>query len=329
MAFSTHSMNSQPVTDPVVAAVRGFGCPLEPLDLELQQAIVSEYARGYLGLFVGQHRDSLGPVAEELETASENEIPFDTAWDISFGRVRRASQAGPEESPLAVAAAVMRRLQEEPVRSVRLLAPDEAALVEPFDDCPPGCPWSGQQVLARCAESVELLRVHSPRYGAWVENVIRYVLPRDGSDGMMRSASSMDWPGVISASFPCGPAALAEVLVHEASHQHLNIVRRLGPTENGDDHSLYHSPLKGVPRPIQAILVGFHAVANMCLFYRDCLDSRIEDGGYCEANLRRHCEDALCLSAHLQASNGLTEIGRAIADSATRHLAQAWGSYNH
>ena len=58
----------------------------------------------------------------------------------------------------------------------------------------------------------------------------------------------------------------------------------------------------------------------MCLFYRDCVDSSIDDGGYCEANLRRHREDALCLSAHLQSSTGLTEIGRAIADSATRHL---------
>ena len=320
MTSSAHSMSSLPASDPVAAAVRGFACPFEPLDRELQQAIVSEYARGYLGLFAGRHREALGPVAEALEKASETDIPFDTAWDISFGRVRRASHPAPAESPQAVAAAVMRRLGERPDRSVRPLAPDEAMLVEPFDESPPGCPWSGPQVLARCSDAVELLRVHSPRYGAWVENVIRYVLPRDGSDGMMRSASSMDWPGVISASFPCGPAALAEVLVHEASHQHLNIVRRLGPIANGDDHSLYHSPLKGVPRPIQAILVGFHAIANMCLFYRDCVDSSIDDGGYCEANLRRHREDALRMSAHLQTSTGLTEIGRAIADSASKHL---------
>jgi len=141
MTSSAHSMSSLPASDPVAAAVRGFACPFEPLDRELQQAIVSEYARGYLGLFAGRHREALGPVAEALEKASETDIPFDTAWDISFGRVRRALQTAAAESPQAVAAAVMRRLDERPDRSVRLLAPDEAMLVEPFDESPPGCPW--------------------------------------------------------------------------------------------------------------------------------------------------------------------------------------------
>ncbi len=118
----------------------------------------------------------------------------------------------------------------------------------------------------------------------------------------MRSATSMDWPGVVSCSFPIGAAALAETFVHEASHQHLNIVRRLGPVVNRTDAGLYYSPLKGSARPIEAILVAYHAVANMLLFYRDCLSSGIEDSGYCERNYARHIEDGRVLLGYLRST---------------------------
>ncbi len=67
---------------------------------------------------------------------------------------------------------------------------------------------------------------------------------------------------------------------------------------------------EGHGRPIGAILLAFHAFANVVLFYQSCLESGLKDEGYCEANMDRHLPELELMANHLRATTSLTEAGQ-------------------
>jgi HEXXH motif-containing protein len=99
------------------------------------------------------------------------------------------------------------------------------------------------------------------------------------------------------------------MLVHEASHQYFHIARRLEAVHDGSDDRLFHSPVKGIGRPIDAILLAFHAFGNVVLFYRLCVDAGLDDKGYCAANAARHLAELEIMRSHIRSSRALTEVG--------------------
>jgi len=173
-------------------------------------------------------------------------------------------------------------------------------------------PLAPAAVGAACEQALELVREHAPAWGPWIERVLRGVVPLDGADGTLRSSGDDDRPGIVEISFPHGAAAIAEMLVHETSHQHFYLLTRLGEVDDGTDTELYHSPVKREGRPIRAILLAYHAFANVALFYRACLASGVDDGGYCRRNLERHLPELEVLERHLRATDALTDVGRAL-----------------
>jgi HEXXH motif-containing protein len=99
------------------------------------------------------------------------------------------------------------------------------------------------------------------------------------------------------------------MFVHEASHQYFHIIRRVDTVHDHSDTRLYYSPVKGEGRPIDAILLAFHAFANVVLFYRLCIDGGLDDDGYCKRNADRHLSELKSMLSYLQSSNALTEVG--------------------
>lgn len=164
-----------------------------------------------------------------------------------------------------------------------------------------------------CDRALRILEAYAPPYRLWVSRVIRQIiLMRPAEEGVMSSGSMCNLPGLIYMSASDKPMPLAEMLVHEASHQYLNLLCRLGPISDGTDTTLYHSPAVRKPRPLDRILVAYHAFANMELLYRLCLDGRIDDEDYCasnQASLRPQLEQ---LEAPLLDNPALTHIGRAL-----------------
>lgn len=189
------------------------------------------------------------------------------------------------------------------------------ALVSPEfeEDRPKVSSISHPDLVASLGAALELLRNQAPAYLGWVQRVVRYIIPTQSSHvKIIESGSSNRRPGVLNISFPAKPAACAEMLVHEASHQYLYLLERLGPVEDGSDPNLYFSPIKQCGRPIRAILLAFHAFANVLLFYRMCRESDLSDGGYWatqEAQLRPQVDE---LAKALSMTRALTARGEAL-----------------
>jgi HEXXH motif-containing protein len=131
----------------------------------------------------------------------------------------------------------------------------------------------------------------------------------NGGDERLQSCSSSHLPGTVEISFPSKLISIAEMFVHEASHQYFHIIRRLESVHDGSDSRLFHSPVKGRERPIDAILLAFHAFGNVVLFYRLCSEAGLDDGGYCAANTVRHLAELEIMHSHLESSRALTEVG--------------------
>jgi HEXXH motif-containing protein len=126
----------------------------------------------------------------------------------------------------------------------------------------------------------------------------------------------------VTTSLPAHPAASAEMLIHESSHLYVNVARRIDEVVNGEDTSLYDSPVKGVPRPLDRILIAYHAFANVALFYGACIERGLEDAGYCATNLARHRAELAILERPLARTRGLSPLGRHLFEPLAERLEQ-------
>lgn len=109
-----------------------------------------------------------------------------------------------------------------------------------------------------------------PHYEDWIAPIFRGVVAyaRDPEDSD-RSSSSPAQPGIVSLSFPISTERLAQLLVHELSHQYFFVFNYVAPLTNKDDTTLYYSSLKRRQRRIDKILLALHASANMALYWSD------------------------------------------------------------
>lgn len=137
---------------------------------------------------------------------------------------------------------------------------------------------------------------------------------------MFLSGSYPDRPGVMTCSFPAPTEVLCELLVHEASHQYFHILGRLGDIEDGSDSNLYFSPLRGMTRPLIYILLGYHAVANMLLYQRACLQADSIHASHSEQRVSELHECAEQLEAPLRGTSGLTLLGSSLWEPLAERL---------
>jgi HEXXH motif-containing protein len=168
------------------------------------------------------------------------------------------------------------------------------------------------EVVRSLRDAVSILAGHAPVYLPWVRRVVKAIIPVHARLSEIRSGSDFEKPGVVQASFPIRTVALAETLVHEASHQHFQIVLRAGPVVDGSDRKLYWSPVRQMDRPIDKILLAYHAFVNVLLLYRLCRRNGLRDGGYIARNEARLLPQLAQLEAPLRSTTGLTASGRAL-----------------
>jgi HEXXH motif-containing protein len=170
------------------------------------------------------------------------------------------------------------------------------------------------RIVATLHGAVELIREVSAEYASWVENAVWAVVPalRPGESGYS-SGSMTGIHGIIYESFPVSPIVAAEGLIHEASHQYYHLGQLETLFSNGEDARLYWSPYARRDRPVDRILLAFHAFANVTLFYQGCL--RADAASVTErANheIATHTRNLRSMGAVLERSPGLTSDGRAL-----------------
>jgi HEXXH motif-containing protein len=176
-------------------------------------------------------------------------------------------------------------------------------------------------VTHACRQAFAVLAERAPRYLGWVDRVLRGIIPVHSTRSTIKSGSDFNRPGVIHVSFPARTISLAEMLVHEATHQYFQILARLGPVENGSDERLYYSPVRRTGRPIDKILLAYHAFANVLLFYRACAASGRSYRADCAHNEALIRPQLAQLETALRASAGLTPLGRALWEPLALRLA--------
>jgi hypothetical protein len=167
-------------------------------------------------------------------------------------------------------------------------------------------------VVQPFSEALELLERHAPEYMVWVERVLRGVLVCRCHESRTRSSSWVHAPGVALMSASDNPIVLAEMMVHESSHQYYYLASRLGATVNAGEGEpqRYYSPAVQQDRPLSKILIGYHAFANMLIFYRTLLRNGFAGHAYCTEMEARLSAESEILARPLRDSPLLTTIGR-------------------
>ncbi|MEM8993833.1 MAG: HEXXH motif-containing putative peptide modification protein [Acidobacteriota bacterium] len=172
------------------------------------------------------------------------------------------------------------------------------------------------------SEAMSLLGENCPDYVGWIREVLRGLAPLIPVPNRMHSGTHKGWPGIITTSLNVSAPALAEILVHECSHQYFQQLRWLSPVHDRNDRTEYFSPVKGRPRPIDKILLAYHAFANVLIMNRTLLD-RGAGGDYCRRNQEQLGDQLSTLGLALEKSSALTEFGRALFEPLVPRVAAA------
>jgi len=135
-----------------------------------------------------------------------------------------------------------------------------------------------------------------------------------------------DQYGLSFMSLAQNPIALAESLVHESSHQYFDISTWLNNAEGDSDETLYYSPAAKRDRPLSAILLAYHAFANVLLMYRSMLHAGFDVDNYAADNYTLLSQEVAELDKPLRGNRALTDIGRGLYEPLRAQLADYHGS---
>jgi HEXXH motif-containing protein len=176
------------------------------------------------------------------------------------------------------------------------------------------------RLIATLDRSIEIIADHAPAYLSWVERVVHETFLIKPRVRHIQSGSIAKYFGLVHVSAASDPTAIAELFVHEASHQYFHLLCLLGPCDDGSDTNQYYSPAVRTDRSLARIAVAYHAFANILLFYDACLASGIDDGGYCRRGREALAPQVDQLAAPLRGNRALTSIGRALCEPLLERL---------
>lgn len=145
---------------------------------------------------------------------------------------------------------------------------------------PPAESGRFDDAVSEIAAAMSLIREKVPQYGPWCERFLRHVhvIGKHQNDvSFSRSAASR--PGYVVASAPMPVELHAEMLVHECTHQYYFLLELLTRVPvNPESKDRYYSPLTKRERPLERVLVAYHAAANMAIFHSGLLRASSADG---------------------------------------------------
>ena len=171
------------------------------------------------------------------------------------------------------------------------------------------------EITDNLRRALAALEHYAPAYSSWVLDVLRYVVPLAPPGPTLRTSHSVKGlAGVVFMSFPGSAMHTAETLVHECAHQIYHLAEEWFRLDNGRDHNTYHSHFVNKQRPIDRLLIAFHAFANIVLFYRSCLDAGAPFADECRRLIAKDLPHVDEFRRHLRASCGLTRAGRALCE---------------
>lgn len=305
----------------------GFSCPLESFNEPLAQTIAGEYARSVLTVFV----DRFAPVLSKnglddlFSRLLHADLPLDLAWSSELGNLYKATRSGDEVQALKYAAAFALMANANGVclpsfgsgRRRLVLLPQSAALengvFSSADDAALALETFSPALIEVLTQTLDLLEEHLPHYFDWVTRIIRRVVVLHAGPNVLHSGSPEHQYGTIFISDNTRVLSVAEMLIHESSHQYLELLNKLGPTVDPNHTQLYYSPAKQCDRPLHRILLAYHAFANVMLFYRGVAECGLTDAR--SAKFQSLLNDELRqLEQPLRENDAILPLGRALVE---------------
>ncbi len=171
-------------------------------------------------------------------------------------------------------------------------------------------------VANQMSQVMQLFEKIGPNYVSWCKPVFRGIAACASYHPDRRiSASFSMHAGIISAAFPLTTAFLAEILVHELSHQYfLMLCASIPLIRKQNDETLFYSSLKKKSRPLKMIFFAFHATTNMALFWHDMLSVSNSDHNLASKELAKLLRHSESLGETISASGALTDAGETMFD---------------
>lgn len=120
------------------------------------------------------------------------------------------------------------------------------------------------------AEAVDLIQELVPPYLTWVGDVTRWLVPQSVRPNVMTSGTIEGHVGAMAMGVVDDPYKVAEMLIHESSHQYFNLAHMLGPIHDPEYTKEFYSPFPRKMRQLDRLLLAYHAFANVRLFYLAC-----------------------------------------------------------
>jgi len=306
----------------------GFSCPLEPFDESLAQMIAGEYARSVLTVFVERFapllsKNGLNDLFSSLLNA---DLSLELAWSSDLGNLYQATRLDDDDHALKAANAFALRAGAKgpaavPVPSFGsgerrlVLLPRSAALdsglFHDVDFADAALETFSPALIETLTRALDLLEEHLPHYFDWVVRIIRRVAVLHFERNVLHSGNHEHQYGTIHISDNSRVLSLAEMLIHEASHQYFELLNKLGPTVDPAHTELYYSPVKQCDRPLHKILLAYHAFANVMLFYRGVAECGLADSSSAKFQIVLN-DELRQLEQPLLDNDAILPIGRAL-----------------
>lgn len=375
----------------------GFASPLAPLNEELGEFIIVEYARNYI-------RHVLSSAAKQIDSCSSGittlyeawlqvDADFQMCWDVSFGELHRLPHSAPNEFMARVIGLALRlascgvptdwsciwdepmsfriggqlfghvfgvraewscgrcllswRLEHglwdelareatphpelrRPIQKLRLEHNELFVLsnsaTSGISSRLVGTPASDEhirQFIGAAEGAVSVLRQYAPQYLKWIDKILRSIILLEPIIGGRQSGTEEAQFGLIHMSYNSDPVLVAETLIHEAAHQYMTLLTRIGPVDDGSDVGQYYSPFKGMNRPIGSILAAYHAFANLALFYHALASNGISTKQNCVDQSRDLAVQLEQLEVALAGTRAMTTVGEQLWLPLRRQLLEA------
>jgi hypothetical protein len=158
-----------------------------------------------------------------------------------------------------------------------------------------------------------------PAYSLFTRLLVRGFGVIASIDGRKTSGTSLDFQGFLTCTLPGTLDWVAETIVHEAAHQYYMLLDSMFALTAPDDGKLYYSSIKQAPRSLKRQLIGYHAVANMVLFFR----ALAKEGVPTQARTNRLAElekYAATMRQEIADATTFTSDGKIFVEELNRHL---------
>lgn len=158
------------------------------------------------------------------------------------------------------------------------------------------------------ADALSLLDDVAPHYAEWIRHALNFIILLPHIENRSCSGSWADASGMIYMTEPVSALEAAEILVHESSHQYFHMLERISDMCKPGPREMFYSPPVKRDRPLDRILVAYHAFANVLIMYMAAFEQGHGDQ-YTVNRFHAFCQDVATLEGYLDRSNGLSDLG--------------------